>query len=755
MSGARKTAAPVLMALSGAAALAYETVWLRELSRAFGVTVHAVAGLVALYMGGLALGAALAARRRGAADWLRVYAWLELGAGLCSLATTRWLLRLPETVAALSPASPLPTAARLALAAPALLPPTMLLGATLPVLARDGADAAVLYGTNTLGALVGLLAAAFVTIGTWGETATIGAAAAANALAAAAAFALSRRTAVKTAGPAPTRGAGAPRLALGLFAASGFCALGCEVLWSRELIPLLGNSTYAFALLLAAYLAGLGVGSCLKIETPRPWETLATLLAALGAAIALSAESARFIGLRLDAPEFLYSPLRRWADFPLVAAEALVFVFPTALVLGLLFPVALRLSGDDGGKVGRLYAWNTLGGIAGSLLCGFAGISLLGTHGSLLALAALAVAAGLAAAWRARTRAAWAAAGTLALLAAVAAAASSPDPTLEIMRRRLINGRAEDVKVLFHDESPAATITGTAIGDHRILFINGIMTSGKGVFGEMMAAIPDLMIADPRRALVICFGGGNTFRTSSLIGNSVDAVELIADVPRRMPFFHEDAAQFLDDPKNAVYIEDGRNYLLRSPKRYDIIVVDATPPLYSAGAVNLYTREFFDLARRRLSDDGVMTLWLPTLSFESDYWHILSAFDGAFEHVAVWHAPGYSGFLVFGSPRPIERSPKLMARRLRERLRGGLPSWAQGPDPAYLRPALWLDEGAVRAYAGRYAPLTDDRPTVEFPLARFWRGERLEPNTNFLDKAVSTGAGDAGGALGGRAREMP
>jgi spermidine synthase len=336
------------------------------------------------------------------------------------------------------------------------------------------------------------------------------------------------------------------------------------------------------------------------------------------------------------------------------------------------------------------------------------------------------------------------------------------------------------LQVLFHDESPAATITGIRARreagappqaasrgespsaaatrvrtDARVLLINGIMTSGRGVIGELMAVLPDLLVDDPRSALVICFGGGNTFRAASVLGASVDVAELIGDVVRRMPFFYDDAAKYLDDPKNAIHIEDGRNYLLRSRKRYDFIVVDATPPLYSAGAVNLYTREFFGLARRRLTGKGVMALWLPTLSFESDYWHIISAFCGSFEHVALWRSPALSGFLVFGSPQPLDTTPALLKRRLRERVSGELPAWAKPGDPVFLRPERWMSEDDVRAYASGFAPLTDDRPTVEFPLARFWRDEPVMPTVGFLEKAVRPRGPVSGGPLGGAAREMP
>lgn len=511
--------------------------------------------------------------------------------------------------------------------------------------------------------------------------------------------------------------------------------MGCEVLWSRELIPLVGNSTYAFALLLAAYLGGLGLGSCLRLEAPRPWESFAALLAALGAAIALSAASTRFVGIRIDSPDFLYSPLRSFADFPLVAAEALVFVFPSSLILGLLFPVALSLSGKDGAAVGRLYAWNTLGGIAGSLLCGFAGIAVLGSHASLLALAGLALAGSVCAAAHAGGRRGWAAAGASALLALAACAYARLDPALEILAARLGKTHQGEISFLFHDESPAATITGTVSTEGgRTLLINGIETSAAGLLGALMELLPNIAVPEPRSTLVICFGVGNTFRAASLLGGSVDAVELVGDVVRRMPFFHPDAAQHLAKTGNAVFIEDGRSYLLRTAKRYDVIVIDAAPPLYSAGAVNLYTREFLTLARGHLTEQGALALWLPTLSFESDYWQILRGFSDSFEHVSVWEQPLIPGFLVIGSAKPRAWPPADLGAIVRRRVPRAL-RW-EGLNEGRLRMDFWLSEADLRAFVSRFEPVTDDRPTVEFPLARFWRGEPLMRSPEFLRKAV-------------------
>jgi len=243
-----------MMFLSGAAALVYETVWLRMLSRSFGVTVHAVSVLVALYFAGLVLGALAAARwtqREG--RWLRVYALLELLACAASVLASAWTARLPRLVAELAPGYglglPFETMLRFTLAGPALLLPTFFLGATLPVLARFAAGTlsevqrkvGSLYGANTLGAAAGTLLAGFWLLGELGETGTLAAAAAVNLAAAALAwFSPEAGRAQAPVPPAPKPSRPAPalaqrerRLLLTLFALSGFCSIGYEVLWTR------------------------------------------------------------------------------------------------------------------------------------------------------------------------------------------------------------------------------------------------------------------------------------------------------------------------------------------------------------------------------------------------------------------------------------------------------------------------------------------------------------------------------------------
>lgn len=722
-----------LMFLSGWAALTYEAVWLRMLARSFGVTVHAVAALVALYMAGLAIGAAVGARLRWRGDWLRLYALLEAGSGVAAALGTWWLLRLPGVVAAGSE-SGLSPLARLALAAPALLPPTILLGATLPVLTRRFSEAGRLYAANTLGATAGVAVTSGLVIGSCGETAAVGSAAALNLLCAALAWSASGARG-KAAAPAASTRRPRPALVVGLFAVSGFCALGYEVIWTRQLVPLIGNSTYAFALLLVFYLAGIGLGSWAGARRRAAGESalaeLALLLAALGCAAALSAAAYRAIGLSLDAQRYLYSPLKSFADFGLIAVVAAGLVVPVSLLLGALFPAAYRAltpEDDDGEAVGALYAWNTVGGILGSLWAGFWGIQHLGANAAFLLLAAVQTACGVAAVSAApRAGAMRRNVAALAALALLAGVYARRDPALDILLKRL--GR-QKFEVMFHDHSAAATITGVAFERGRNLYINGIETSGDGLAGIIMAIVPTMLLERADRALVICLGAGNTVRTASRLFGAVDGVELVADVVRRLPLFESARLKQAGAPR--FFVEDGRQFLLRSKDAYDLIVVDGAPPLYSAGGVNLLTSEFMRLARGRLSDKGIFCLWLPTQSFESDYWQIVRSAVDEFEHVRLWGDPRFTGFLILGSRSPIALDKAAIAGRVKARMPAIGMKWL---DAQYVLDGLMLTPEQIRAQAARYAPLTDDKPAVEFPLPRFWRGEPQEPTIYFLAKA--------------------
>ena len=553
------------------------------------------------------------------------------------------------------------------LCVPVLLPPTVLWGATLPALIRffagsGGAPEAAgkLYGANTVGAALGAAAAGFWLIGEWGETATV-AAGAGLGLAAACGAWMMRTSARATAAAqapdtqAPGTGKGAP--VLWLYALSGFCALGYTILWSRHLPLLLGNSVYAFSLELALILTGIGLGSlgwCRRLWLGKSaMAEFGGLLLALAAAAVWSLLAYRWLGLAADSPNYLYSPLTGPADFLRMGFQAAVMILPASVTMGLLFPAAAAALAPAGGRpealVGRLYAFNTVGAILGSLAAGFFGIEALGTHGCFLAFAALNLVSGLTALRLepARDRAPNFASAALAGLAAVSILFLREDPTVRILSRRLVRDLGA-FELMFHRESAAATVTGIAVGPRRTLLINGIKTAGKGFEGALMAAIPNALLEKVESTLVICFGAGSTYRTASRLGGEVHAVELVGAVVEAMPYFWDDALRHLRGPGRAQFIEDGRHRLLRSARRYDIIVVDTSPPLYSSGAVNLYTKEFMELTRSRLTEGGIFTLWLPLEAYEADYWSILRSMSDTFPFVSVWTAPEFSGILCLG-----------------------------------------------------------------------------------------------------------
>lgn len=733
---------PLLLAfLSGAAALGYELVWMRALSRAFGVSVHALSALLALYLGGLGVGAALGSRWKTPRA-ARAYAACEIAAGLLALAASAGLARLPELVSRLGGAGPVSMAARLLLAAPLVLPPTMLLGAALPLLARawpkaarpdDPARAAgTLYAANTAGALAGVLAAAFWTIGTWGEGATVAACAALNLSAGTLGLLLPQAPAA-----APRRDPRAAPRAERLYALSGFCALGAEVLWSRQLIPLLGNSSYAFALVLATVLAGSALGSAAGARMRDAGDEQAAFghaQLALCACMLMSLLSLRSFGLALDSADFLYSPLRGPEDLGRLALCAVVLVGPAAFVMGLLFPIAVRLhargSAESSAALGGLYAANTLGGIAGSLLAGLWAAQALGAHRSLLLLAALSAALGLWALRGARSLD-WRA-GAAALALALLGVSLRHDPSVEILMARLAKAGHSTPRLLFHDELAAATITGVDLQGAGALFVNGVDTAGTAVIGTAMAVIPHVLLKRPGPTLVICFGAGNTFRTTSRLAGpaaKVDAVELIDGLAERMPSFYPDAPSHLNAPGRRVFVEDGRQFLLRDGDEYSAIIVDAAPPLYSSGAVNLYTVEFLRLARRRLASDGLFLLWLPLPAFADDYWTILRGVDEVFPESAIWAHPALNGALVIASEKPLSWPKGELARRLARRgALGELP----GLTEEKLRANLFPIDARVRAALARHRPLRDDLPETEFPLRRWLAGGRFESDLGFL-----------------------
>ena len=372
---------------SGCAALVYEVVWFHLLRLVIGGSWLSLGILLASFMGGMCLGS-FCCRGWCSARFhpLRVYAALELAIGAIGGTLPWWLPKLSDWYLSVADESLTGVSARAAVAAVALLPPTMLMGATLPAVARwvrgtpaGLAQLGIFYGANTIGAVVGCLLAAFVLLPSTDVVQTSYAAAAINVVVACAAWGLALFVGYQPAGDvaaADERSAeNAPAIVLLVIALSGFTALGAEVVWTRLLAMLFGATVYTFAVILAVFLAGLGIGSTLaarwvqRASSPLRWLAIAQL------AIACLVPYANFMITRVvpfwDRPRVTVTS-DVYAIFIHDTLRASLALFPAALVWGASFPLALaaagRGRGDTGRLVGQVYAANTLGAIVGSLL---------------------------------------------------------------------------------------------------------------------------------------------------------------------------------------------------------------------------------------------------------------------------------------------------------------------------------------------------------------------------------------------------
>jgi spermidine synthase len=740
--------------LSGGSGLIYETVWVRMLTRYVGATTYATSTVLAVFMAGLALGSYLGGRvadrtRRP----LRTYAVLEVATAiaglLCSFALIGGLGGL--YVAVSEAVGEAPTGlllARIMFVVLCLLPPAVLMGATLPLLvsfvSRLGQHVQVglgrLYAINTFGAVVGVFAAGLVLIGEFGESASLGVAAGLNLLAALLVFGLSEPAPVASAADAADAPAevvqpypaAVRRLALAAFVVSGFSALAYEILWTRYLVLVLQTSIYAFSLMLGTFLTGIALGSWLSSRRPgfrrRPLVFFALLetLIGLGTVCGL---------LLLPVGNRVWlvmenSRAGEWGQLGVGAILCVLLVLPIAVMFGVQFPIAVRCCqaepGAPGRSTGQAYAANTLGTIAGAISAGFLLIPLLGTSHTMVLLAALNVVFGLLllavapAAERGRmTLATLAVAGEFAVLALLVG-----DPYQTIMESRVRHmGPGWEVFRSFE----RATATTIAAGDRskpqeRALLVNGYGMTSLCTETKLMTHLPYLLADDPKHLLVICFGMGTTYHSACLYPElRVDAVDIVPEVFDCYEEFHADAASSLNRPNAYRHVDDGRNYLLTHSDKYDIITIDPAPPLHSAGTVNLYTREFFQLCKDRLTAGGVFSLWIPPAQ-ESEVKMIMRSFVEVFPDGALWGALDFEGFYLIGGHRPLGQTPQQVAeiaRKLSEVKE--LADWKGRVD--YTRPKnlerLYLTDGAGLARLVRDArPVTDDHPYTEFPL---WR----------------------------------
>ncbi len=700
-----------LFVMSGAAGLIDQLCFSKYLTHIVGSTAYAVSAVLASFMAGLALGAHLGGRFFRTARPLLVYGILELVVAAC-VALSPYAFHaltplyvgiarsVPDSLFALS-------AARWSLAMLVVIVPTTAMGATLPLLSRllgneqpqDESELRAreqkltrLYTANTIGGALGALGAAYLILPWLGLSGTLHAAAALSAAVGALALVLERNakraastgvaeevqeTEVRVQ-PLPDR-----ELVLlwCLAAFSGWVVFACEVVFTHMLALIIGNSAYAFGLILAVFLACLALGAA---GAARASERLGR--GALPTALALSALSlALTLPLWDRLPLFFAGTGRYVTSFAgreaLRAVVALLILFVPVTLMGLTFPLILaRVAGgsDLGRWVGRLTSINTIGAVLGSLATGYVVLPALGAQHTLAGAAATFALLSL---WAAhvleqKRRIPWLAAGG-------ACAVLLITPRWDLAR--LTGGSnvyfdgpnpADKVLMLREDVHGGVTTVTEAKGVHT-LYTNGKFQGNDG--WEMhaqrfFAHYPSLFVPRFDHALVIGLGTGTTLGTlTAYPWKQIRVVEISpAIVEAAGKYFTGPNRSALSDPRVEVALGDGRNHLLVTTTQFDMISMELSS-IWFAGASSLYSQEFYKLVRRRLAPDGIFQQWVQLHHiYPEDFAVILRTLRSEFEHVALFLGGG-QGILV-ASPKPLQASKaKLVSLSQRAGFAGVLP----------------------------------------------------------------------------------
>ncbi len=739
-----------IFVLSGAAGLVYEIVWSRQLVLVFGNTTQAVSAILAGFFGGMAIGSVLGGRLADRVrSPLRLYGSIELVLVVVVLATPftfRVVTALYGGVAVAFEGAPqLLAVIRLGLALLALAPATILMGATLPTLTRHlTANAHLsqsfgrLYAANTIGAIIGTLAAGLVLIELLGLSGALWVGAGCSAIAGVVALLLSRQAPIASSmptpapDPAPAMATPDPAslpipnrtsLALTVAFISGLTSLGYQVLWTRLLASGTGNTTYVFTVILGVFLIGLAIGALLfNFVRPRMGDPVRLLAVAqiLVAALVMIG----LIGVVVR-PEAL-NPGDALATLRVLTGDAILVVLPVTIVLGLSFPAASALLADDARHAGResgsLVAVNTVGAIAASVIIPFLLIPLLGSPMVVVLLALVNALLGVALALRGsipnRTLA------TAGLMIALVVATVPFVPGVIVQpNEAFINGRGGDLFASTEDE--IASVQAGQMTFTPELWVAGTSMTLLTVDARLMPILPLIARPASTRALVVAFGMGSAFRSALVAGLRTDVVELVPSVPEMFRFYYPDYASVLADPNGKVIVTDGRNHLELTDQRYDIILTDPPPPIESSGAAVISSKEYYEAGRDHLTEGGIMMQWIPYGPGPADLADHLRTFAAVFPHVVLVKGPGGYGMHMLGSAAPISFGESDIRAIL------GRPGVLADISSAYDSPAktvdawidviarqTWLSDDALRTYAGPGPLITDDRPRPEYFLLR-------------------------------------
>ncbi len=686
----------LLFAASGCAALIYEVVWYQMLQLAIGASAVSLGILLATFMGGLCLGSwCLPRLARTGTHPLKVYALIELGIGICGVAVLWGLPLIDDVYFAGDQGGFAGMLMRGGLCAICLLAPTFLMGASLPAISRfiTATPRGVawwgwLYAGNTLGAVAGCLLAGFyllrfhdLAVATYVAVAINAAIALASFLLAKAAPAVSLTMTEDCANVATTEESGDPLPVYLVIGLSGAAALGAEVVWTRQLGMLFDGTTYAFSLILAVFLIGLGIGSglgALALRHLRARPALGWCQILLAVAIAWAAWMISRVLPFLPEPR----SLNGWEVALTNLLRSAAALLPATLLWGASFPLAMaaaKRSGDDPARpVARVYAANTFGGIVGALAASLVLIAWIGTRDTQRTMLVLVGIGGLTLLLPGLTRkGALAGAGIASAMAAIAllAWALPQQPGELVAFGKQIRALAPYAQVLEVQEGRNSSLAITRVGDGSLqISVAGHVEATNEPFDmslqRMIGHIPALIHPGPAKVLGIGFGAGvsaGSFVPYASV-KSITVVEMEPKVPpTSAKYFGPFDNNVKNDPRTHIVYDDGRHFIMTTKEKFDIIASDPLD-VWVKGTASIYSKDYFEKVKAHLNPGGYFTLYVPL--YESDEETVRSEFAtffSVFPNGTVWanlnEGQGYD-LVLMGQADPVKIDIDAVERRL-------------------------------------------------------------------------------------------
>jgi spermidine synthase len=737
-----------LFFFSGVSGLAYQVVWTRLLTLIFGNTMLAASTVLAAFMAGLAAGSFAAGKYidRNPRQMVRIYALLEAGIGIFALLFPT-LLALVEPIyttfyQGLSTNILAFNLMRFVICFALILVPTFLMGATLPVLLKRfvrgsqaiGHQVGLLYGLNTAGAVAGALVCGFLFLRVLGMHLTTLVAVAINLTVAAVAWLLGKNDEGKKPVreeqaepdappgsedikkslppqeyPAPTK-----LLVLIGIGISGFCALAYEVLWTRMLNLFFHNTVHSFTTMLATFLTGICLGSFIYSKFLSRSRRKVPLFVLIEILIGLIAYVTPFIF------STLYDPLFSKTTGAAVVLKAAVIMIVPTILMGIALPLAIQVcqkgKKHEGDSVGTVYAVNTVGAIFGAFAAGFILVPGLGIHKSVIVVAGLNLLAGtLALLSLVRRRFGWVY-GTAFFVTIALLFSGAASPLFKILYQR--NQPYSDVLLYKEGKIANVVVYDFYKEGYKDLYLNSIEEASSRLWHvqlfKMLGILPPLVHPQPGNALMIAFGAGMAAGACASQVGALDCAELNPDIHEVANIFSHENLDVINSPKLTMIINDGRNHVLMTPKKYSLIISDATNPI-TFDSWTLYTKEFYEICKKKLKPGGIFCQWVPIPLPRDSIKVILNTFKSVYPHTSFWSIYGSSQCLMLATPEKLSINYRELSRRFKSIVKDtGLEEYGVDTTEKFLSFFLFGEEKLDEMLEGFDKINTDDLPHAQF-----------------------------------------